>query len=75
MKTKYGILILTIALLLSLVSCQPADTSSPDTDTAQQTAAEATAAETAPQKPPRLFWTAPSLLPITRFRSLTENAT
>ena len=48
MKTKYGILILTIALLLSLVSCQPADTSSPDTDTAQQTAAEATAAETAP---------------------------
>jgi len=48
MKPKYGILILTIALLLSLVSCQPADTSSPDTDTAQQTAAEATAAETAP---------------------------
>ena len=46
MKTKYGILILATAILLSLASCQPADTTAPDTDTAQQIAAETTAAET-----------------------------
>lgn len=48
MKNKYGILILTAAILLSLASCQSADVPSQGTAeaTAQQTTAEATAAET-----------------------------
>jgi hypothetical protein len=48
MKNKYGILILTAAILLSLASCQPADVPSQGTAeaTAQQTTAETTAAET-----------------------------
>jgi hypothetical protein len=48
MKNKYGILILTAAILLSLASCQSPDVPSQGTaeTTAQQTTAETTAAET-----------------------------